>query len=53
MSDVSSSDVASSKKLVSLMINDSFKEILKENSISDESFVPQVYFSGNKVPMQK
>ena len=53
MSDVSSSEGASSTKVVSLKIEGSFKELLKEDLISDESFIPKVSFSGKKVPMHK
>ena len=53
MSDIISSKGTSSTKVVSLTNNISFKDVLKKNLASDESFIQQVYFSGKKVLMQK
>ena len=53
MSNASLSEKSSSTKLVSLVAEGSFKEVLKEDLFSDEIFIPRVYFPGKKVLMQK
>ena len=53
MSDILSSEGASSTQVFSLTNNIPFKDILEKDLASDERFIQQVYFSGKKVLMKK